>query len=468
VKKNICCCLPVGAAGGALLSLAGLVAPLTGLLLGCIFGLIFCLVASSRANTPGAGLLWGLAFALVFWLAGSSAIGLLFVSASPGSTRMLDEVRARFPDLVGYIIFFGAPLGVVLGTVNWGRARDQRGEAKFNLSRAVVVGGLAGILGGWAFGQWMAKVNHFPLIAGLVHLSSRNAGVALHFVFAFIIGASFGLLFQRDIRGYGSCLGWGFGYGIFWWFLGPMTLMPLWQGRSLDWSYQHGQELYGSLVGHIVYGLIVGVIYATADRFWITLFIENDPINRQPEAPGSRTIRSIGWGAVAGLSGGLVFLPIITNVTGLSQLAGLAGGTSPVVGVIVHLFISGLIGISYGLLFERESPDLAAGIAWGLLYGLVWWFVGRLTLFPILQGLSFTWTHEAAADSLPLMIGHLIYGAVTAVVFLVFERRHRDWMLLDARFAARQARLRRPTGTPAPALWFFAVGLGVLLQMLLI
>ena len=162
-----------------------------------------------------------------------------------------------------------------------------------------------------------------------------------------------------------------------------------------------------------------------------------------------------------------MFLPIITVVTGLSQLAGFVGGTSPVVGVIAHLFFSALIGISYGLLFEHESPDFAAGIAWGLLYGLVWWFVGRLTLFPILQGLSFTWTHEAAADALPLLIGHLIYGAVTAVVFLVFERRHRDWMLLDPRFAARHARLLRPAGTPAPALWFFAVGLGVLLQIVL-
>jgi uncharacterized membrane protein YagU involved in acid resistance len=468
VKKTILCYLPVGAAGGAFLSFAGLVTPLTGLLLGCIYGLIFCLVARSRAITPGAGLLWGLAFAVVFWLAGSAAMGPLFASASSESTMGLDKVRARFPDLIGYILFLGAPLGIVLGAANRRPVGDQPGEVKFSLSRAVVVGGLAGILGGWAFGQWMAKVNHFPLIAGLVHLSSRNAGVALHFACAFIIGASFGMLFQRDVRGYGSCLGWGFGYGIFWWFLGPMTLMPLWQGRSLDWSYQHGQELYGSLVGHIVYGLIVGVIYATADRFWVALFIESDPINRQPEAPGSRTVRSIGWGALAGLIGGVVLLPIMTIVTGFSQLAGLLSGTSPMVGVTVHLLVSGLIGIGYGLLFEHESPDFAAGIAWGLLYGLVWWFVGRLTLFPILQGLSFTWTHQAAADALPFLIGHLIYGAVTAVVFLVFERRHRDWMLLDPRFAARQARLRRATGTPAPALWLFAVGLGVLLQIILV
>ena len=467
MKKTIFYGVSVGAAGGALLSFAGLVTPIIGLSLGFGYGLIFCLLARQQANTPGGGLLWGLAFALVFWLVGPASIETLFVSASPGSTKMLDTARSRFPDLVGYILFFGAPLGIVLGTVSRRRAPERPGEAKFSLSRAVVVGGLAGIVGGWAFGQWMAKVDHFPLIAGLIHLSSRNAGVALHFVFAFIIGASFGLLFQRDVRGYGSCLGWGLGYGTFWWFLGPMTIMPLWQGRGLDWSYHHGQELFGSLIGHVVYGLIVGVIYAAADRLWIALFIESDPINRQPEAPGSRTVRSIGWGAVAGLVGGLVFLPIIAVVTGLSKIAGVVGCTSPAVGVIVHLLSSGLIGISYGLLFERESPDFAAGIAWGLLYGLVWWFAGRLTLFPILQDRSFTWTHEAAADALPLLVGHLIYGAITAVVFLAFERRHRDWMLLDPRFGARHARLRRPNGTPAPALWLFAVGLGVLLQIIL-
>jgi uncharacterized membrane protein YagU involved in acid resistance len=467
MKKAIVCALAVGAAGGALLSLVGLVTPLIGISLGCGYGLIFCLVAGRRANTPGAGLLWGLAFALLFWLLGPVAIGSSFVSTLPGSTIMLDTVRARFPDLVGYLLFFGAPLGICLGTVSRFPTLQRVRADKFDLSRAAVVGGLSGIVGGWAFGQWMAKVNHFPLIAGLIHLSSPNAGVALHFIFAFIIGASFGLFFQRDVRGYGSSLAWGLGYGIFWWFLGPMTLMPLWQGRRLDWSYQHAQELYGSLVGHIVYGLIVGLVYAAMDRLWAALFIESDPINREPEAPGSRTLQSIGWGALAGLTGGLVFLPIIAAATGLTNIAGLVGSTSPAIGLLVHLLSSGLIGVSYGLLFERESPDFAAGIAWGLLYGLVWWFAGRLTLFPILQGLSFTWTHEAAADALPLLVGHLIYGAVTALVFLAFERRHSDWLLLDPRFAARLARLRRPAGTPAPALWFFASGLGVLLQIIL-
>src|SRR5260370_28651332 len=114
MNKAIVYAVPVGAAGGALLSFVGLVPLVIGMPLGCAYGLIFCLVCGRRANTPGGGLLWGLAFALLFWLVGPAAIGPLFMSAPLGSTIMLVTERDRFPDLVGFIIFFGAPLGVVL------------------------------------------------------------------------------------------------------------------------------------------------------------------------------------------------------------------------------------------------------------------------------------------------------------------------------------------------------------------
>src|SRR5258707_3907278 len=156
-----------------------------------------------------------------------------------------------------------------------------------------------------------------------------------------------------------------------------------------DWSLAHGQELFGSVIGNIVYRLIARIIYAALDKLWVRFFIDSDPINRQPEGPGSRTLLSLGRGMVAGLVGGLVFWPQIVAVDGLPWIARLAGGTSPTLGLMVHLAISVAIGAGYGVLFERESPDWGAAIGWGMLYGITWGVLGTLTPFSILLRASF-------------------------------------------------------------------------------
>src|SRR5215467_3018563 len=334
--------IAVGSLGGATTVSMTDTSLISAVTLGAVYGAVFALLAAHRTVTPGAGLIWGLAYAFILWLALPAGI-IPFLMAHMPEMGMLDTARGHFQELVTYLLCFGSPLGLALGTLGSIEPRRRtQPESRFSFARAIVVGGFAGLFGGWAFGKWMAQVNFYPLIAGLVNSDSHMVGVTLHFVFAVIIGASFGMLFQRDVRGYGSCMGWGTSYGLLWWFLGPLTILPIWQGKKVDWSYQHGSDLFGSLVGHVIYGLIVGLVYATVDRLWVGFFTNSDPINREPEGSGVRVLNALGWGALASLLGSLLFSLIMVAVGFLPTVAAIVHGTSPLLGFGVHLIIGAL------------------------------------------------------------------------------------------------------------------------------
>ena len=426
-----------------------LAGPVAGLVYGTLFGLLF----ARRCTNPGAGLIWGLGYSFLLWL------------AIPAGFQ-LATARAHFPELVAYITCLGVPLGLVLGLLP---GLDQHVEQKqLSISRALVVGGFAGVIGGAVFGHWMVAGGwYFPLIAQLLNSSNAATGELLHYIFSIVIGCGFGLLFQRDVRGLGSSLGWGVGYAMMWWFLGPLTLLTLVGSQSVDWSYENASNLFPVLAGHVMYGLIVGLVYAIVDRMWLRFFVDSDPINREPEGPGVRVWYSIKWGVAASVAGGLLYSLVLLWAGYLPKLAELAGGTSEALGFAVNMVVSAGLGITYGLLFQREAPNFASATCWGLLYGLIWWFAGPLTLLPLFLTGSFDWRVEAASGLFPALIGHLLYGATTAGVFFILEQRHNDWLLVDPRLAAREKRLRRPVGTSAPGLWVFVLGLGVLLPILL-
>jgi len=463
-KTEVMLGLLVGMAGGAVQSLA-LGTPLTHeLTVGAAFGLAFALLFDRRATSAGAGLIWGLAVAFLMWLVFPAGVGPLY-SRGFHSMPALGDARDQFPLLVGYLVCLGMPVGLVLGILNGMRATSS--DSQFDWTRAIVAGGLAGVLGGTIFDRWMSAGEFFPLLSGLSETLSPGTSLVLQFLIAVLMGVIFGVLFQRDVRGYGSCMGWGVGYAILWWFLGPMTLLPLVSRVPLDWSSDAGSAMFGSLVGHILYGLILGVTYATIDRMWVRLFIQSDPLNREPHGPGLRVLQSLGWGAVAGFAGGLVASPIMLKTGVLTRVAGLDTSFSNWHGLLVHLLVSTAIGMTFGLLFRNESTNLSAGVAWGWLFGLIWWYLGPMTLLPLVLTGVCDWSTDAASALLPSLIGHLVFGAVTACVFLVQQNRYLRWLLLDPRIAMREKRRVRPLGTPAPALWFLVLGLGVLLPILL-
>lgn len=434
------------------------------LLIGTTFGFFFWWGFGELADSPGAGLIWGLGFASLVWLLIPAGL-IPLLRGTPRSAAMLMDARARFSELVAYVVLLGMPVGLTLGILGATRLRSAR--RKFRWGRAIVVGGVAGTLSGLVFSRWMYEGGFYPLLGGFQQLGSHAEMVAAHSLVALVIGAAFGLLFQTDVRGLGSSMGWGLGFGMFWWFFGPLTVFPLWSGSGLDWSADQGTALFGSLVGHIIYGLILGVIYAAIDRVWLKLFVQSDPLNREPEGPGLHVLRSLGWGAFAGLAGGIVASPVLLATGTLSTVAGLGTRFLGFQGLVIHLMVSAVIGATYGLLFRNEGSSLSVGVPWGCLFGLIWWYLGPMTLLPIAITGETDWRSSAASALLPSLVGHLIYGAVTAAIFLLLERRHLRWLLLDPKTALREQKRMRPAGTPAPALWFFVLSLGLLLPILL-
>lgn len=123
-------------------------------------------------------------------------------------------------------------------------------------------------------------------------------------------------------------------------------------------------------------------------------------------------------GVVAGLAGGIVFGMLMAMMGILSMVAMLVGSTSAVVGGIVHLVISAGIGALFGLL----APHTGWGgiLAAGAVYGMVWWALGPLVLMPAMLGMPLFAVNTTAVMSL---MGHVIYGLVTAAVLQPVRRR---------------------------------------------
>ncbi len=135
-----------------------------------------------------------------------------------------------------------------------------------------LAGAMAGLVSGFIFGIMMqimaaptpdgTKVPMMAMVAQVVGSSSLLVGWLYHLFNSAVIGAIFGWLLGArvaDRTGYAAAL--GAGYGVFWWLLGALILMPLALGMPAFAPLRMEPMLpvaMGSLLGHILYGAILG------------------------------------------------------------------------------------------------------------------------------------------------------------------------------------------------------------------
>lgn len=144
------------------------------------------------------------------------------------------------------------------------------------ITAAIVAGLIAGVVFGMMMqmmtapmpdGTQMPVINHIAMIVGSM---SAAVGWAYHLFNSAVIGAIFGWLFgSRAASGYGAGLGWGAGYGFAWWILGGLILMPVFLGMPAFAPLMMPEMqmvAMGSLIGHLIYGLILGGLFVPLVR----------------------------------------------------------------------------------------------------------------------------------------------------------------------------------------------------------
>ena len=463
------------------------------------------------------------------------------------------------------------------------------------LWQGAVPGAIAGIVGGLVFGAAMARLGTLPTVASIVRVDSPYAGFAVHMGIAALVGAGFGLLVAQQRARTSELLFWGMVYGVFWWFLGPQTLLPLVLGRPVTWDLASAQALLPSLVGHLAYGSVTALVLVAlrrdpADRvhihpwtllrgllagalvggllyllfgigagaklgwlpgigvlmglgypllftgrregtgpalirgtdygflWWLVAGLTAPPLLRDgtldwskaafdtaatrlpayllvgagiaavfgwlgglarvlfvddvrtlhTEGAGTRGLRALGAGALAGVVGGLIFGVVWGAVDVLPSVARLVGARGTVAGFLVHMVIAQIIGVSYALLFRRQSYDLASGLGWGVSYGFLWWVLGALTLLPVLLGEPPRWSAPLFAKAFPGLVGHLAYGAALGAVYYRLESRENPWWVSRRQVdAERTAARREQILGSAPALWILTVLIALLVGVVI-
>lgn len=125
-------------------------------------------------------------------------------------------------------------------------------------------------------------------------------------------------------------------------------------------------------------------------------------------------------GAAAGIAGGIMFGLLMQMMGMIPMVAQLVGSDSSAVGWLVHLAISAFIGATYGILFARYAARPMPAAVTGLLYGAAWWIIGALLLMPARLGMPTFTFNSAAWQSL---MGHLLFGFVLGLGYAILSRR---------------------------------------------
>lgn len=274
------------------------------------------------------------------------------------------------------------------------------------VGHGLLPGAIAGLVGGVVLAAAMAELDKLPMTAEIARTDSAAVGFVALVVFGLLIGAGFGVIVLYQKPGAGETLFWGMVYGTFWWYLGPLTALPLLRGDGLTWDVGSAQKEFPALLGLTLCGGVAA----------LTLVVLRWRHNVQADV-GLHSPGTLSRGALAGLiSAGLLGMAADAQ----DQLPAFTGGLADESGVgawLVALVIGILAGVGFSLLFPRPTDGAGPGLIRGMVYGLLWWVVGGLTAIPLVGGLGLTSSIAEVRDLFVTFPGYVLFGAGVALFY---------------------------------------------------
>ena len=136
----------------------------------------------------------------------------------------------------------------------------------------------------------------------------------------------------------------------------------------------------------------------------------------QSNVQSAGMIKAIQVGTISGLFGGAVFGVQMTVGGMLPMVASMIGSSDIVVGFIVHLLISAIIGATFGIVVDRLPQTLITQFSVGVVWGIVWWILGALIIMPLVLGMG-EMVLQIGEMQWMSFIGHVIFGIVMGVSY---------------------------------------------------
>jgi len=136
-------------------------------------------------------------------------------------------------------------------------------QGSITYGQAAAYGAVGGLIGGMIFGMMMSMLDMIKMVAMMADSESIVDGWGLHLGISVFIGVTFGLLARKVLTSWGAGIAAAVGYGVFWWVLGALILMPARLGMP---TFAFNTMAWQSLMGHMVFGLILGAVTVAIAR----------------------------------------------------------------------------------------------------------------------------------------------------------------------------------------------------------